>query len=157
MEQLGVTRGLNVVGAVFSTSSSVAKLPRVVARTPLTSGRTRGTSYRMSRLLTSVCVWRFMRTPLMRTRFERTACPGSSILSPPCRAVPAPGLMLHYCLCSVVSAFVLFVRASVVDDAMPAAYVCLISGLVRRSLSASPVVQLSRILLSSLSTNLCLV
>jgi hypothetical protein len=85
---------LNVVGAVFSTISSVAKLPRVVARTPLTSGRTCGTSCHMSRPLESACAWRFMWSPLMRTRFVRTACPGSWILSPSCRAAPAPGVML---------------------------------------------------------------
>jgi hypothetical protein len=79
---------LKAVGAVFSTISSVAKLPRVVARTPLTSGRTYGTSCRMSRPLVRACVWRFMLTPLMRTRFAPTACPGSWILSPSCRLFP---------------------------------------------------------------------
>jgi hypothetical protein len=71
------------------------KLPHVVARTPLTSGRTCGTSCRMSRPLASACVWRFMWTPLMRTRFARTACPGSWIPSPSGRVVPAPGVMLY--------------------------------------------------------------
>jgi hypothetical protein len=72
----------------------VAKLPHVVARTPLTSVRTCGTSCRMSRPLTQACVWRFMWTPLTRIPFARSACPGSGILSTSCRAVPAPGLML---------------------------------------------------------------
>jgi hypothetical protein len=67
--------------------------PRVVARTPLTSGRTCGTSCRLNRPLVDACVWRCMWTPLMQTRFSRTACPGSWMLSPSCRAVPAPGVI----------------------------------------------------------------
>jgi hypothetical protein len=86
---------LNVFGAVFSTIPSVAKRSRVVARTPLTSGRTCGTSCCMSHPLASAWVWRFMWAPLMRTQFARTACPGSWILSSCCRAVPAPGVMLY--------------------------------------------------------------
>jgi hypothetical protein len=74
--------------------ATVAKPLRVVFRTPLTSGRTCGTSCRMIRPLGSVCVRPFMWTPLMRTQFVRTACPGSWILSPSCRAVPGPGVML---------------------------------------------------------------
>jgi hypothetical protein len=40
------------------------------------------------------CVSRFMWTPLMRNRFAPTACPGSWILSPSCRAAPTSDLML---------------------------------------------------------------
>jgi hypothetical protein len=86
-----------ITGAVFSTISSVAKLPRVVARTPLTSGQTCGTSCCISRPLASACVWRFMWTPLMRTRFARTVCPGSWIPSPSCSPAhaPAPSVLLY--------------------------------------------------------------
>jgi hypothetical protein len=81
LEQLVVTLCLNVVGVVvFSTISSVSKLPRVVARTPLTSGRTCGTSRRMRRPLASACVWRFMWTLLLRIRSACAACPGSFLL-----------------------------------------------------------------------------
>jgi hypothetical protein len=66
----------------------------VVARTPRTSGLTCGTSCRLSRPLANASVWHFMWSPLMRTGFSCTACPGSWILSPSCRAVAAPGVML---------------------------------------------------------------
>jgi hypothetical protein len=45
-------------------------------------------------LLASACVRGFMWTPLMQTRFPRTACPGSWIFFPAYWAVPAPGVML---------------------------------------------------------------
>jgi hypothetical protein len=103
---------------VFSTIYSVAKLPRVVARTPLTSGRTCGTSCRMSRPLANACVWRFMWTPLMRTQF-RTLRARSR----------------RDAVCSVIAAFVLLVGASVADDAVPAGLcVCVRFG-ARASLS----------------------
>jgi hypothetical protein len=53
-----------------------------------------GTSCRLRHRLARTCTWRFMWTPLMKIRFARIACPGCWILSPSCRAVPAPGVML---------------------------------------------------------------
>jgi hypothetical protein len=105
LARLGVTRRLNVIGAalstLLSTISSVAKLPRVVARTPLTSGRTCGTFLPPGAPAPAVA---------SRTRASGSACgflscrlgscalhalaPRSWILSPSCRAVPAPGVML---------------------------------------------------------------
>jgi hypothetical protein len=79
---------------MLSCISSLAKLPRVVAWTPLTSGRTCGTSCRMSRPLANGCVRRFVWTPWMRTRFSPTAFPGSWILSPSFGAVSAPSVVL---------------------------------------------------------------
>jgi hypothetical protein len=47
-----------------------------------------------ARSLASACVWHFMWTHLMRARYARTACLGSWILSPTCRAVPTPDVRL---------------------------------------------------------------
>jgi hypothetical protein len=123
------------------TISSVAKLPRVAARTPLTSGWTCGTSCCMTRLLAKLCVWRFMWAPLMQTRFSSTACPGSWIFSPSCRNVPAPGVMLF----SVIAAFLLLVGPSVADNVVPAGSCVFASGLVRRPLFALALPPVSRV------------
>jgi hypothetical protein len=137
-----VTRCLNVNGAVFSTISSVAKPPRVVARTPLTSGRTCGTSCHTSRPLESACILCFMFTHFMRTRIVRTACPGSCIVSSSCRAVPAPVLMLSALFLPPLFSWLVLLWWTTL---CLRARVCSRGGLVRHSLSALALPPVSRV------------
>jgi hypothetical protein len=78
----------------------------------------------------------------MLTRFARTACPGSSLLSYSCRVVLAPAVML---CAPFVAAFVLLVGASVADDAVPEGSCVFSSELVRRSLYALALPPVSRV------------
>jgi hypothetical protein len=135
---------LNVVGAVFSTICSIAKLPRVVARTSLISGWTCGTSCRLQRRHASPSGLRSMWTPLLQIPFAHIACPGPWLLGaffilqgcPHSRSAAA---------CNVIAAFVFLVGVSVAGNAVPAGSRVFASGFVRRSLSALALPSASRV------------
>jgi hypothetical protein len=116
---------LNVVGATFSTISSVAQLPRVIARTPLISGRTCGTSCRMSHPLA-----KSVRLALHVDSFDADSVRAHCMLwlLDPFSFLQGCSRSRRDAVCSVIASFVLLVGASVADDAVPAGLCVLLRG-----------------------------
>jgi hypothetical protein len=141
-----------MVGAVFSTFRSVAKLPRLVAHAVMVSGQTYSACGASSLHLCLV-----LPADSVHADSVRTYCM-PRILSPPCRAVLVPYVLLCALLLPplftwlglltqpfLLSAFLAIVTASYTDDAVPVGVSEFASELVYRSLSALTLPPASRV------------
>jgi hypothetical protein len=123
---------LTVTGSVFSIFCSVARLPRLLARTPQISGSMPGTFCSQWQMCARTCIWCCTRTRLMQLHSVLTACPGlnscEELQDPESGAgwatsrIPLPSCQTDQMPCvlrCVNNASILFIGASIVDAAVP--------------------------------------